>query len=311
VDFPERERETKNHPQPKSSTRQNFLKEKPMTTQEQLKSIVEKLIETMESDSTGAWIKPWNSTFPMNYHSKRTYNGINVWILWAIAQNRNYPTNYWLSFQQIQGLKGRINKGEKSTPVFFFKTMIIKEIDKQSGEEVEKTIPLLKSYNVFNISQADLTIEEINDTAIIPTVEEFISNVEIEIRQDTFAYYHPEAHYIGMPHKDTFTSTEGYYSTLLHELAHSTGKALERDMSGKFGSPEYSFEELVAETTKTFLATYLQVEETQSYDFEQSAAYLKSWLKGSSPKELWKVFSQSQKAFDYLIGLQQQEEKAA
>jgi antirestriction protein ArdC len=247
----------------------------------------------------------------MNYHPKRTYNGINVWILWAIAQNRNYPTNYWLSFQQIQGLKGRINKGEKSTPVFFFKTMIIKEIDKQSGEEVEKTIPLLKSYNVFNISQADLTIEEINDTAIIPTVEEFISNVEIEIRQDTFAYYHPEAHYIGMPHKDTFTSTEGYYSTLLHELAHSTGKALERDMSGKFGSPEYSFEELVAETTKTFLATYLQVEETQSYDFEQSAAYLKSWLKGSSPKELWKVFSQSQKAFDYLIGLQQQEEKAA
>lgn len=282
-----------------------------MTTQEQLKSIVEKLIETMESDTTGAWIKPWNATFPMNYHSKRTYNGINVWILWAIAQEQNYSTNYWLSFQQIQGLKGRINKGEKSTPVFFFKTMTIKEIDDKSGEEVEKMIPLLKSYNIFNIAQTDLSVEELNDTAIIPTVEEFISNTGIEIRQDSFAYYHPKAHYIGMPHKDTFTSTEGYYSTLLHELAHSTGKALERDMSGKFGSPEYSFEELVAETTKSFISTYLKIEDTQSQDFKQSAAYLKSWLKGSSPKELWKVFSHAQKAFDNLISLQAQQEKVA
>ncbi|MDO9206704.1 MAG: zincin-like metallopeptidase domain-containing protein [Sulfuricurvum sp.] len=282
-----------------------------MTTQDQLKTIVEKLIETMESNTTGAWIKPWNATFPMNYSSKRAYNGINIWILWAIAQERNYPTNYWLSFQQIQGLKGRINKSEKSTPVFFFKTMNIKEIDEKSGEEVEKTIPLLKSYNVFNIAQTDLTVEELSDTATIPTVEEFINNTGIEIRQDSFAYYHPKAHYIGMPHKDTFKSTEGYYSTLLHELAHSTGKAMERDMSGKFGSTSYAQEELVAETTKTFLATYLKIEDTQSDHFQQSAAYLKSWLKGSSPKELWKVFSQTQKAFDYLLSLQNQEEKAA
>lgn len=282
-----------------------------MTTQDQLKAIVEKLIETMESDNTGAWIKPWNSTFPMNYTSKRAYNGINVWILWAIAQERNYPTNYWLSFQQIQGLKGRINKGEKSTPVFFFKTMTIKEIDEQNGEEVEKTIPLLKSYNVFNIAQTDLTAEELNDTATIPTVEEFITNTEIEIRQDSFAYYHPKHHYIGMPHKDTFKSTEGYYSTLLHELSHSTGKVMERDLSGKFGSSEYAREELIAETTKTFLATYLQIEDTQSDHFQQSAAYLKSWLKGSNSKELWKVFSQAQKAFDYLLSLQNQQERAA
>jgi antirestriction protein ArdC len=282
-----------------------------MTTQEQLKSIVEKLIENMESDSTGAWIKPWNSTFPMNYYSKRNYSGINLWILWTIAQEQNHPTNYWLSFQNIQALGGRINKGEKSTPVFFFKTMTIKETDDKSGEAVEKTIPLLKSYNVFNISQTNLTIEEINNTAIIPKVEEFISNAGIEIRQDTFAYYHPKHHYIGMPHKDTFKSAEGYYSTVLHELAHSTAKALERDMSGKFGSPEYALEELIAETTKTFLATYLKIEETQSDHFQQSAAYLKSWLKGSSPKELWKVFSQSQKAFDNLISLQAQQEKVA
>lgn len=282
-----------------------------MTTQEQLKNIIENLIEKIESDDTGAWIKPWNSTFPANYGSKRAYNGINVWILWAIAQERNYPTNYWLSFQQIQGLKGRINKGEKSTPVFFFKTMTIKEIDELSGEVIEKTIPLLKSYNVFNIAQTDLIVEELNNITIIPSVEEFISSTGIEIRQDSFAYYNPKEHFIGMPHKDTFKSVEGYYSTLLHELAHSTGKVLDRDMNGKFGTSEYAFEELIAETTKTFLATYLQIEDAQSDHFQQSAAYLKSWLKGSNPKELWKVFSQAQKAFDYLLGFQNQIRKVA
>ena len=275
-----------------------------MTTQEQLKNIVENLIEKIESDDTGAWIKPWNSTFPANYASKRAYNGINVWILWAIAQEKNYPTNYWLSFQQIQGLKGRINKGEKSTPVFFFKTMTIKEIDEVSGKEIEKTIPLLKSYNIFNIAQTDLIVEELSNITVIPTVEEFISNTGIEIHQDSFAYYNPKSHNIGMPHKDSFKSAEGYYSTLLHELAHSTGKALDRHMNGKFATAEYACEELIAETTKTFLATHLQIEDAQSDHFQQSAAYLKSWLKGSNPKELWKVFSQAQKAFDYLLSFQ-------
>lgn len=270
-------------------------------TQEALQSIVSKLIEKMES--TGKWIQPWSNTLPSNFATKRPYNGLNVFILWFIAQERKYPTNSWLSFQQITQLGGKITKGEKATDVFFFKPLTVKETD-ENGEETEKTVPLLKSFKVFNISQTDLKIET-NELETIPSVEEFVNNINIEIIEDSMAYYLPNRHVIAIPNKNKFTSIEAYYSTLLHELAHSTGKELERDLTGKFGSPSYQTEELIAETTKTFLASYLQIEHEDSSEFKNSASYLKSWLKGSNAKDLFKIFSQAQKAFDLLVSYQQ------
>jgi antirestriction protein ArdC len=199
--------------------------------------------------------------------------------------------------------------------VFFFKPLNIREEDENTGEITTKTIPLLKTYNVFNISQTDLKIEDIKDTQLIPDVEEFIENVGVKIVQDDSAYYSPSRHYIGMPHKDTFRSTDAYYSTILHEIAHSSGNKnlLDRDMTGKFGSPEYAQEELIAETTKVFLETHLGLAHENSEHFEQSAAYLKGWLKplADDPKQLWKIFSQAQKAFDYLLECQEKKEIAA
>ena len=280
------------------------------TAQEQLTEVINNLIEKIEL-GTGSWIKPWKNTFPMNYISKRAYSGFNVWLLWSLAQERNYTTNNWLSFKQVTEKGGKIIKGEKATPVFFFKPIQIKERDEVSGELKTKTIPLLKTYNIFNVDQTDLTVEAFTETALIPSVDEFIENCGVDIIQDTFAYYLPSRHVIGMPPKDSFTTTEGYYSTILHELAHSSGIALNRDMSGAFGSPSYQTEELIAESTKTFLAMYLQIEDKDSVHFEQSAAYLKSWLKGAEPKSLFRIFSQAQKAYEYLVSLQSEEEAAA
>ncbi|MCK9372468.1 MAG: ArdC-like ssDNA-binding domain-containing protein [Sulfuricurvum sp.] len=280
------------------------------TPQELLTETLNNLIEKIDT-TTATWIKPWKNTFPMNHITKRPYSGLNTWILWAIAQDRNYETNNWLSFKQITERGGRVVKGEKSTPVFFFKPIQITERDDETGELKTKTIPLLKTYNIFNLSQTDLPIEAFTETALIPSVDEFVENCGVDIIQDTFAYYLPSRHVIGMPPKDSFTSTEGYYSTLLHELAHSTGNALNRDMTGKFGSPSYQVEELVAETTKVFLSVYMEIENKDSQHFEQSAAYLKSWLKGASSKDLFKIFSQAQKAYDYLLSLQNEEEQAA
>jgi antirestriction protein ArdC len=55
-----------------------------------------------------------------------------------------------------------------------------------------------------------------------------------------------------MPRPTTFDSGQEYYSTLFHELTHSTGhpSRLDRDsvrVTARFGSHEYSKEELIAE----------------------------------------------------------------
>ena len=67
------------------------------------------------------------------------------------------------------------------------------------------------------------------------------------------ASYSPIGDVVRMPDRTAFHSPEAYYSTLFHELTHSTGhqKRLGRFTADQppapFGTPDYSREELVAE----------------------------------------------------------------
>ncbi|MGD6771333.1 zincin-like metallopeptidase domain-containing protein, partial [Staphylococcus arlettae] len=72
------------------------------------------------------------------------------------------------------------------------------------------------------------------------------------------AFYSVNQHKVSMPHKEKFVPG-AYYDTLLHELGHSTGPALGRDLSGSFGSAKYAFEELVAELSSVFMSAELGI----------------------------------------------------
>ena len=76
-----------------------------------------------------------------------------------------------------------------------------------------------------------------------------------------------------------FISTAEYYSTIFHELTHSTGhsRRLNRlDRTAHFGSEEYSKEELVAEIGAATLVNHAGLETVSS--FRNSTAYIQSWL---------------------------------
>jgi antirestriction protein ArdC len=91
------------------------------------------------------------------------------------------------------------------------------------------------------------------------------------------AFYSKSSHTVHMPERHLFETEEGYADCLLHELTHSTGPALNRDMTGRFGEESYAFEELVAQLGSVFMAKELGVPYDMSAH-ENSAAYLKSWL---------------------------------
>ena len=88
--------------------------------------------------------------------------------------------------------------------------------------------------------------------------------------------------YVSIQHRNTFESAEGYYASLFHEFAHSTGheKRLKRfnsrDVPRPFASDEYSKEELVAELGSAFLCVEAGIDNSQ---IENSAAYIQGWLK--------------------------------
>jgi antirestriction protein ArdC len=120
------------------------------------------------------------------------------------------------------------------------------------------------------------------------------------------AAYTPSCDAATMPSRTAFSSQAEYYSTLFHELAHSTGHASRLGREGfdkpqMFGSESYSREELIAEMGSAMLCGVAGIEQST---FANSAAYLKSWtarLKGDS-RLVVSAASAAQKAADYIRG---------
>jgi antirestriction protein ArdC len=108
-----------------------------------------------------------------------------------------------------------------------------------------------------------------------------------------------------MPNPRTFFRDEQYYSTLYHELVHSTGHINrtgrhEKLSDHKFGSQDYSQEELVAELGAAYLCHMTGI---QNATIDNSAAYIKSWIgKFKEDKKMLLIASsQAQKAVDYIL----------
>jgi len=98
------------------------------------------------------------------------------------------------------------------------------------------------------------------------------------------AYYTPTLDFVNIPELSLFSSSESYYSTLFHELVHSTGhpSRLDRFSRDKEEQPadtkvqRYGKEELVAEMGAAILcgAAGIANESTQ----KDSASYLQNWI---------------------------------
>jgi len=281
-----------------------------MKAQDKMNEIVNNLIIAIEENKTGLWSKSWIGGIPQNYASKTQYSGFNVISLLFMMEEMNWSSNQFLTFNQIKKIKGaKLKKGSKSVPVFFFK--IINKTEMVDGEEKKESIPLLKFYYVYNLDQVEgiETLSNENKTDI--EIDSFIDNCNVKIINDIEAYYNPTKNFIGIPKINRFHSSEAYYSTLLHELSHSTGHKtkLDRNLSGKFGSESYAYEECIAELSSMFLCNHLNIKGEE----KQAEAYIKGWLVDSlkaNPKLLWKISSEAQKVLNFLTELQRIEEVA-
>ena len=119
------------------------------------------------------------------------------------------------------------------------------------------------------------------------------------------ARYIPSKDRIEVPDRAAHTSAAEYWSTLFHEVTHSTGhkRRLNRTegMDGVFGDHDYSKEELTAEMGACFLLADLGVEK----HIKNSAAYIQSWLKKlkEDRKFLIQAAQQAEKSCDYIKGV--------
>ena len=128
-----------------------------------------------------------------------------------------------------------------------------------------------------------------------------------DVKASDRAWYRPSTDEVGIPDKSTFHSSEGFYSTLFHELTHSTAHPTrvgrpEVMESQNFGSANYSREELIAEMGSAMLCGVAGISPPT---IENSASYLRSWisaLRGDN-KLVVAAASAAQKAADYIRGV--------
>ncbi len=271
-------------------------------------------IEKGAGDFEMPWHREVGSTLPTNALTANSYNGVNVIALWATAELRGYASGLWATYKQWRLLDAQVRKGEKGSIVVFYKQMEREVASEESGEAETKTFLFARASYVFNADQVDgwrsIKPPVIPDPAeVLEHAESFVAATRADIRHGgDRAYYKGSTDHIQMPLRDRFTgtdtisTTESYYATLFHELAHWTGhkKRLDRNSSGGFAKEAYAMEELVAELGAAFLCSELAITNVPRPDH---AAYVESWLKvlREDNRAIFRAASQASKAANFIL----------
>lgn len=278
-------------------------------------TITDRFVEQLKK-GTVPWQKPWFGV--QNMVSRKQYRGINALLLGSAE----FQSPFWVSFKQALDLGGHIKKGEKSTPVIYYK--LFDKHDEAGnaiirGDGRAARVPFIRWANVFNLDQT----EGIAPPAIttgqstgqpLEKAAEIVANAKLcPIHHTGFAaLYSPQDDVIRMPTPSSFRSPEDYHLTLFHEMTHATGHSSRLDREGitqpaKFGSERYSKEELIAELGAAFLSNEAGI--LTNLQFENSSAYLGSWIQKfqNDPRMIVSAASQAQRSADFVLGIEHKE----
>lgn len=286
--------------------------------------VAEKLIEQLKA-GTAPWQRPWepgepNAYLPMNPTTGKRYKGINA--IHLMAQGRS--DGRWMTYKQAAAVGAQVRKGEKGTPVQYWKfSEEQNKVDESGrpvlnakGEPVKETVQLERPRvffaTVFNAEQIDglPPIQKKEQTwSAVERAEHILkaSGASITHAPGDRAFYRPATDSIHLPDRGQFPSADNYYATALHELGHWTGHAsrLDRDLAHPFGSEGYAKEELRAEIASMILGDELGI----GHDPGQHAAYVGSWIKAlqDEPLEVFRAAADAEKIHDYVLAFEQKQ----
>lgn len=275
-------------------------------TREQL---AELFLQALSEDKL-PWQQPWVNTAPgmfdaCNAVSGKRYHGVNALRLWIESIKMEYTDPHWCTYRQAQENGWQVRRGESGTPVEFWKvydTKAKKSLDFAEYHRIVDADPdrvddfkiYAKTFTVFNgcqmdgfplAEQGEHIPPEYKDELLAEFAENYLAAEHIQLIQGGFAAYSFQADYLKMPEKETFHSELDYYSTLFHEISHSTGheSRLNRLLASDKHSEEYAAEELRAEIGSAFILNAAGCDVPESIT-ENNKAYIQSWAQSVKDK---------------------------
>ena len=213
--------------------------------------------------------------------------------------------------EQVRELGGNlIDAKGKGVPIIFYKSLPSKSDDDEGQERF-----VIRHSFVFNLDLVSgietdrINVEPVGQASIEQDAEAiaaaYLERENLRVSHGRPAYS-PSLDLVKMPSIDEVVSTDEFYSTYFHELAHSTGHpgrlARFSAEAGTFESKEeYSKEELVAEFGASMLCGHAGIEQQT---IENSAAYIQGWLKVLKNDQKLAIIAagQAQRAADFILG---------
>lgn len=281
-------------------------------------AITSDLIALIKENDELPWSKPWSSRFPKNPVTGTEYSGYNRMILGWITSAKGYDTPRFVTFKQAKKEDGHVRKGESASKVIYWnvKAKDTKEgewlsdserddlkdrLSKEEFDERVDTVPILRYFSVFNLDQCeglnDLYPEEGEENEPFEDPEKY-ENMLINYdggpdfeEGGNRSYYSISEDTVHLPSRTQFESFGGWFHTLAHEAAHSTGheNRLNRDLTGNMRKESYSREELVAELS----AAFISADEGINYSRSNEASYIDGWLNKLEEDEKAIIFASS------------------
>lgn len=274
------------------------------------------------------WRQPWrcfaDGSRPANLRSRRDYRGINLFLLGCAP----YSSRWWVTYKQARELGGTVRAGEHGSPVVLWKRDTTTEPDPVE-DSPSRTRLLVRYFTLFNTEQCDgVTTPASQPPPPFDSIPAAAAIVETMPQRPTIlhggdrACYSPREDIVRMPHPGAFLSPPLYYSTLFHELGHSTLAEHRLNRQHRPGRDAYAKEELVAELTACLLCGVVGLEPIKvegigpNHELNiltDSAAYLAHWLGvlRADNRLILTAAQQAQKAADYILNRSAVEEQPA
>lgn len=276
------------------------------------------------------WKQEWKGkggNAPHNGITKACYRGVNAFWLSLVSMVKGYDDPRWVTMTQIMDRDGKyhpkeewhLKAGSKATYVEYWFPFDIKDKKALTWEQYRQELSNGRSDAEFRLSTRYTAVFNARDVEGMPElervepkdieadqlVEKLSNNMNVPISYDggNRAFYSISADSIHLPTRESFDSEYAFNSTALHELAHATGHPdrLNRVQGSLFGTPEYAYEELVAEMSSCFMGVDLKTVATPQH-IENHKAYIQSWISAirDKPDTLIKAIKDAQDTANYM-----------
>lgn len=265
--------------------------------------LAERFIHCLD-DKKEEWSKNWKiGSGACNGISNRKYSGLNRFLLTFYSQEEKYEGNRFYTFNQIKEKGYHLENAKgKGIPVIYPMFNYFKDGATDYSERklvgVSKKSEIIRSGEATesNFKWAYASVKYVFSEDLVKEIEKdpqqhiysndekfeflkgFMKETGVELYQSKInvrCYYDINKHRIVLPPDNHFFNKEALLSTLAHEIAHSTSKGLEREVTGEFGSEEYAKEELRAEIASAYICAELGID--TSMNENNNVAYIQSW----------------------------------